>query len=63
MPKETITVTIEAGNVLELDKVKKAVEAVAKLGADDAGRIEQICKKPSALKALKDKWAFLKAMF
>ncbi|QEE49644.1 hypothetical protein FUA48_08620 [Flavobacterium alkalisoli] len=59
----TITFQIKAGNPFDLKKKKENLEAFARLEMDDQERIEQIIKSPKALKALKDKWLMLKAMF
>lgn len=59
----TITFEIKAGNPFDLNKKKKILEKFSRLPMDDQERLEQIIEKPSALKALKDNWAMLKAMF
>lgn len=59
----TKTITITASNSIELNAKAKIIEQCATLSMDDLERIGQLTGSAKALKALKDKWVFLKAMF
>lgn len=63
--KGEVTVTFEfaSANVFDHAKKKEFMKKIGRLPMDDIERLEQIIESPKALKALKDKWLMLKAMF
>ena len=62
MATEKYTIEL-SGSTFEIAAQKVAINAVVNLSADHRPRIVEIMKNEKALKAIKDKWSFLKAMF
>ncbi|ALM50312.1 hypothetical protein AMR72_16325 [Flavobacterium psychrophilum] len=59
----TKTIEITAANSIELNAKAKIIVQCANLPMDDLERVGQLVGSTKALKSLKDKWLFLKAMF
>lgn len=63
MKQITVTVQIPEDKIVRPTSIEESINTIAKLPYEDLDRLIQIAKNPKALKALKDKWFFLKSMF